>query len=336
MLAVGLVLRTLAQPMPSTEPARAVALVASGLLELGGVALAVSAFARLIRSGVQPGTSGVRLVLPLTMASSLFSALILNLVACAGLAGGAAVVPFGLNEALLHLALWGFAATMVLAVAGRVFPRFLLLQPTRERLVPYALGLWAVGNLGLAVVWLVTDGAAVPRPTAALLQLTGAFLYVLALRLYDAPVRPSGTPRVTEPTRRWARVAFALMLMAAAANVGLASAEAFGRPATLTSLSAARHALAQGFLLPVIVVMAARILPGYSGYMLPRARRLAGLVWLLLAGAGLRFVAEFVGGYMPGWGALAALGGSLSVLAFAIFAVDLWRTTGRAPMPGAR
>jgi hypothetical protein len=121
------------------------------------------------------------------------------------------------------------------------------------------------------------------------------------------------------------------MLMAAAANFGLALAEVFGRAPTLTAISAARHALAQGFLLPLIVLMSARILPGYSGYMLHRPRLLAALMWSILAGGALRFLAELLGGYGPGWGALVALGGGLGVAPFLVFAFGLWRATGRAP-----
>ena len=138
-------------------------------------------------------------------------------------------------------------------------------------------------------------------------------------------------PHVTDPTRRWARVGFALMLVAASADFGLSAADAAGFPPALTALSAARHALAQGFLLPVVVVMAARMLPGYSGSMLPRPQLLAALVWTLFVGAALRFAGEFLGGYSPGWGALVALGGTLGVVSFSVFAVGLWRATGRAP-----
>jgi hypothetical protein len=166
---------------------------------------------------------------------------------------------------------------------------------------------------------------------AALARLAGVGSYVVALRLYEVPVRPSGTPHITDPTRRWARLAFALMLVAAAADFGLAMAEALGLTPALTVLSAARHALAQGFLLPVIVVMVARILPGYSGYMLHRSRLPSMLVWTLLAGAALRFVAELLGGYAPGCGVLVALGGTLGVIALLMFAVGLWRATGRGP-----
>src|SRR5918912_760884 len=99
--------------------------------------------------------------------------------------------------------------------------------------------IWNCGGSPRAWSW--------PWPAMTLAQLAGACLYVAALRLYEMPVRPSGMPHVTDPTRRWARLAFALMLVAAAADFGLAAAEAAslaaGRPAApaLTDLSAARH-----------------------------------------------------------------------------------------------
>ncbi|MGI9147993.1 MAG: hypothetical protein ACR2IK_15805 [Chloroflexota bacterium] len=331
MLAGGLVLRVLAQPMPTSVLARAPGLLASGILELVGVAIILSAFARVVRGSLQQGPSRLGALLPATMGGSLIASLILNLVTCLALAGGGLVVPSFQDEALLHLELWGFASTMVLAVSGRLFPRFLLLQPTRERLVPGALAFWALGSFGVPLVWLLLDGAALPRAFAALAQLAGGCLYVVALRLYEAPARVSGTPHVTDPTRRWARLAFAMMLLAAAADFGLAMADVLGRTPAQTGVSAARHALAQGFLLPMIALMAARILPGYSGYMVHRVRLLAVLVWALLAGAALRFGAELAGGYAPGWGPLVALGGALGVLAFSVFAVGVWRASGQGP-----
>jgi hypothetical protein len=130
-------------------------------------------------------------------------------------------------------------------------------------------------------------------------------------------------------SRRWARLAFAMLLAAAAANLGIATAETLGAMATLTQLSAARHLVAQGFLLPLIVLMAARILPGYSSYMLYRARLLAALVWSFLVGAVLRGGGELIGGYGPGWNIMVALGGALTVIAFVVFAVGLWRLPGK-------
>jgi hypothetical protein len=213
-----------------------------------------------------------------------------------------------------------------------VFPKFLLLQPTRDALLRPALGLWVVGSIGTPVVWVLLQGTPAVRAITDLAQLVAVVLFVTGLRLYESPARESGTPLVTNPTRRWARLAFAMLLAAAAANLGIAAEEILGGTGSLTQLSAARHLVAQGFLLPLIVLMAARILPGYSGYMLHRARLLAALVWSVLVGAVLRGGAELIGGYGPGWNVIVALGGALAVMAFLVFAVGLWRATGRTPV----
>jgi hypothetical protein len=334
LLALGVVLRLIGQPLFPPAALRPGMLIASGVLELLGVLLVVHAFARVIRGGVQPAPEGWRILLPATMGSSLLLALALNLLTCVELSAGLLVVPAAQDEALIHLELWGFAASMVLAVSGRIFPKFLLLQPTRDNLVRVALALWAAGSLGVPLAWLLVTDIPGVRAAAALAQLLGAALFVLGLRLYEVPARASGMPHITNPTRRWARWAFGLLLAAGAADFGIAIADALGAPTSLTELSAARHLVAQGFLLPVMVYMAARILPGYSGYMVRRPRLLAGLVWTLLLGAALRGGAELVAGYAPGWGAAVALGGTLGVGAFVVFAVGLWRTTGGAPSVG--
>ena len=90
----------------------------------------------------RPSLSVWRAVLPATMGASLVLTLVLNLAACVALAQGASVVPFAQDEALIHLELWGFASTMVLAVSGRV-PE-VLAAPAQSRLVvpprPHAVG----------------------------------------------------------------------------------------------------------------------------------------------------------------------------------------------------
>jgi hypothetical protein len=330
VLAGGVVLRAIAQPLAVDAAIRPGTLLLSAMLAVIGVGVVVRAFARVIRGGVGPAPSRWQALLPATLGTSLVLTLALNVAACVELARGASVVPFAQDEALLHLELWGFASTMVLAVSGRVFPKFLLLQPTRDQLIRPALVLWAFGSIGTPGVWVLLDGAPSARTFTTLSQLAGAVLFVAGLRLYELPARPSGTPYVTNPTRRWVRLAFAMLLTAAAANLGIATAETFGATATVTQLSAARHLLAQGFLLPLIVLMAARILPGYSGSMLHRGRLLGGLVWSLLLGAALRGGAELIGGYSPGWSVLEAVGGTLAVVAITVFGVGLWRATSPA------
>jgi len=152
------------------------------------------AFARVIRGGVGPAPSGWRALLPATLGTSLILALLLNLVACVELAQGAIVVPFAQDEALIHLELWGFASTMVLAISGRVFPQLLLLQPTRDGLIRPALVLWALGSIGSPAIWLLLQSVPAARTLSALTQLMAGVLFVAGLRLYEPPARASGTP----------------------------------------------------------------------------------------------------------------------------------------------
>lgn len=331
LLALGILLRVLGQPLPLDVAMRGPLLIAAALVELVGTLLVVQAFGRVVFGSVQRPRGGFAVVLPATMGSSLLLSLLLNLLVAVDLARGGLVVPAARDEALLHLQLWGFASSMVLAVSGRVYPRFLLLRPSHERLLRWALVAWAIGSLGVPLVWFVLQGDPRLRLPAALLQLAGACGFVLGLRLYEPPLRPSGTPYVTNPTRLWARVAYAFLLFGAAVEVVLAGVEALGGTSTLNQLSAARHAVAQGFLLPIMIYMAARILPGYSGMMLHRPVQLGVLLWALFVGAAVRVGGELIGGYAPGWGALAALGGVVAAVVFVHFAIGLWRSTARAP-----
>jgi hypothetical protein len=137
---------------------------------------------------------------------------------------------------------------------------------------------------------------------------------------------------VTNPTRRWARLAF-LFLVA-----GLVlSAWYFGREVIIgvapsfTELSATRHAVGQGFVLPMMVAMASRLLPIYSADVLKRRWLTEMTLDVLFVGAALRVGAEALGGYDPIAGPLVAVGGSLSVAAFAVFAVGMWSSLGRLP-----
>jgi len=86
-------------------------------------------------------------------------------------------------------------------------------------------------------------------------------------------------------------------------------------------------------LLPVIVFMAAKILPGFSPRMTANSRILAMLMWALFVAAGLRVGGEAIGGYGDGWNIVVAGGGTLGTLAFSVFAVMLWRDT--PPTAGA-
>jgi hypothetical protein len=183
-----------------------------------------------------------------------------------------------------------------------------------------------VGSLGTPLAWLLTDQLPAARVIAATAQLVGIAGYVSALRLYESPERESTSPHVINPTRTWARVAFGFLIVAAAVNVILALVTLNAGEITSLTLSAGRHALAQGFLMPIIVMMAARILPGYSARMIRQPVLLSWLLWTLFVGAALRTGAELVGGYQGAWAMALAAGALLSTGAFTVFAIGLGNT----------
>ena len=152
--------------------------------------------------------------------------------------------------------------------------------------------------------WLL-DGAwgAWTRTLGAAIELAILCTWLWVIGMYDKPSRESGTPYVTNPTRRWVRLAFAFLVFSLALDVVLFGREAlYGTAPSLTELSAARHALAQGFLLPLMVSMASRLLPIYSADVLRRRALLEVTIDLLLVGALVRVGAEAIGGYAEVYG----------------------------------
>ncbi|MSQ15435.1 MAG: hypothetical protein EXR50_06185, partial [Dehalococcoidia bacterium] len=285
-LAVGVVLRALAQLAPMSS-GRGAVLVLSSLLELAGALLAAYSFAMTARAARGGKIRARAIFLILTLASSVTGALLLNIAAAVELARGGMVVSQSLNEALSHWQLWGFEATAIIAVGRLLFPRFLFLRPTIDRLIGPALFFWGLGSLGVPLAWLLAPGSPVARVPGNLSQLIGGVLYVLALRLYDRPLQESGRPHITNPTRTWVRVTFGFLIAAAACNLAISVSSAFVGPITMTAGSAARHLLTQGFILPFMVFMGARLLPWYASLMVERRRLLASMIWTLFIAAAL-------------------------------------------------
>jgi hypothetical protein len=263
---------------------------------------------------------------------SLGGSLLLYLWAGLQLASGNVIVQQNVDEALIHLELAGFATCLVFGVSSRIFGRFLLLRtrPLFERWLPVLAELWGLGLVGVTVGWLFDT--AWLRLMGACIELVVLLAWMWLIGLYDAPARESGTPYITVPTRRWARVCFAFLLVSIGLNAFLFVRDVLaGTVATSTELSAARHALAQGFILPLMVAMASRLLPIFSAWVLKHRLMLELLVDGLFLGALLRVGAEATGGYAPPSGPLVSLGGALGVIAFTAFAGWLWRSLEHLP-----
>lgn len=339
LLATGVALRALSQPLePSTV--RSTLLLLSGLLTLLGPLFFMSALLQGSRRSVQPFALwnlglGIGFV-------SLMLGLLLNIWAVARLAlEGLSTVPLNLDEAIITLELRGFIVGVGLAVSLKIFPQFLILRPARPTVLAWALPGYAAGLVLETLGWLIPEVdptqrvlAATARAAGDLLALTALAGFVLALRLYEPAARASGRPRLTNPTRLWFRLAYGWLLGAALLSSYLSLREVLGGPAaSFTELSAARHALTMGFLMVLLVGMAARILPGYSGWALVRPRFLGLMIGLLLLGALVRVGGELIGGYGDLYGPLTGLGGTIGTIGFLLFAASIWPALGHLPGP---
>lgn len=331
LVALALVGRLIGQPL--APGAERVTLLLFGTVGLPlGVLVAASAFHGM-RTGQVVAAGAWRRWLGIG-GLSLGGALVLYVWSGWQLASGDVLVAPNVDEALIHLELAGFATCLVFAVASRVFGRFLLLRtrPELEGSIPWLSLLWLSGVVLVSLGWLLNIPAW--RWMGALVELGVLGVWLWAIGLYDHPSRESGTPYVTNPTRRWVRLAFAMLALGAALHVGLFGREVLlGVAPSSTELSAARHALGQGFLLPLMVAMAARLLPIFSADVLKHRQRIEVIVDLLLLGGAVRVVAEVLGGYSTFSGSLIVLGGLLTWAGFTAFAVGMWSSLARLPRP---
>jgi hypothetical protein len=337
LVALALLARWLGQPLPPGPTRLGLLLLAAIAVPIGAL-VAGSAFHGLRprhAATAQADTPGGWRRFIAAGGLCLGLALVLYLWAGLDLALGDVVVPAGLDEALVQLELTGFATSFVFAVASRVFGRFLLLRtrPSLDRRVPLLAGLWGAGVLLVVLGWLFdVPWSAWLRWLGSLVELGVVVGWVLLVGLYDPASRESGTPHVTNPTRRWVRLAVAFLLLGLALHVGWFGREALrGAAPSSTELSAARHALAQGFLMPLMVAMAVRVLPVISGDALRHRLRVELILDLLFLGALLRVGAEAVGGYSAVSGPLIAFGGTLTVAGFSWFALGMWSSLRRMP-----
>jgi hypothetical protein len=339
ILALALLARLVGQPL-APGPVRTVLLGVAAVAAPLGLLAAGSVFHGLSRRSVQPshGPAAAWRRFVAVGGLALGGSLLLYLGSGLELAAGDVVVPTGADEALVYLELAGFGVCLVLGVGSRIFGRLLLLRtrPALERSLPGLAGLWAAGLALVAGGWLLaTDWAAWVRLLGAVVHLAVLCAWLWMVALYEPPSRQAANPHVVGPTRRWVRAAFLLLVVGLAVNVYLFGREAaLGSAPASTELSAARHAIGQGFLLTVMATMAARLLPVYSADALRHPAKLEATIDLLLAGAALRVVAEALGGYGPLAGPVVALGGALTLVGFGLFAGGMWSALGRLPRPG--
>ena len=342
LLGGGLALRALSQPaVAALEPGslRAVAggaLMLSGLLELGGVGLAVGALIRAERRGPPlAGRTGLLAVVPfaLTFFASLMVALTINVVVLVTDAQGTGLVPGSADWTIVHLGLVGMLVPISAAVSARTFPLFLRLR------VPSQRELHAVFAVYLTGLLLRSTSPLDLQPTLQFLPSLGAVILGLAflglIVVVDVPFRRSyrsrkseagrGWPAVSEyrasewlivPAYTWLGVAGLFLILEGLSWWGLTP-----RP----PLDAERHALGAGLVTLLILGMAVRMVPGFAGRKLHSVGLVWATVWLGNAAAILRILPLFLPSSRATM-ALLGLSGLLGLAAIACLGWNLWQT----------
>jgi uncharacterized protein involved in response to NO len=188
-----------------------------------------------------------------------------------------------LDAPAVRLALLGWLVPVGVAFSARTFPLYLWVPPPRGWLLRGGLLALLLG-LGLALV------PGLPPPaTAAGILLHGLALLVFAggLNVLAAPAQPAGgrmDPSEARLSRasRWPLVGAYVWLAGAGLLLVLqALLPAAGLPPPPEA--AVRHAVGAGYLLPLIVGMALRLLPGFAGR---RARDVSlGWAWAAIVAA---------------------------------------------------
>jgi uncharacterized protein involved in response to NO len=311
----GLVLRSIAQPMPDLLGRSALLVIGGAALSLGTLAFCTAAIRSLV-SGRNPHRPD-ELLIGAGIGAVPVAAVLVSL----EMVG---VAPVLVDQAIDDRAVWmmllGGLCTLIFGVWARLAPGFVASRPPTPRLLIAGGALWLAGvilqALGVALgPWLLFIGLA---------ALTGA-IGVLGPGIARQPLH--GHARLTRLGVRsafaWAFIGLAVI---AAGTLGLAS--------SYLQVSAARHALALGFVTLMIYAVAARALPAFLGRRLWSTPLQAATLLVANLGVALRVLPQLAAGTDAPSDALIGLSGILAYVALVLFTINVVRTL-RGPRAAA-
>ncbi len=241
------------------------------------------------------------------------------------------------HRVLWTAALHGFISSWIFGVGRRILPIFLGCQPRwadleRPVFISYQLGAaaWVIGAWPEAGL-----GFDAARAAGAVLLITSVIAYTACLRVLAATGPLLGCA-VRSPQDGWQKYVFGAWAWLCAA-LALGPGWTVVRLVTGTAESAlvydfARHALAFGFAAQMVLGVASRVVPNFTGNVLwsPRARDAA--FYLLNASMLVRALEVPIGfGVWSGAWNLIAWSGPLGVAAMTLFAANIMMTVRKQP-----
>jgi hypothetical protein len=221
--------------------------------------------------------------------------------------------------------------SFVMGYSLRVLPIFAGLPAPSSRPAWTAFALLTVGGSAEVAARL----AELPALSAAAMGATalGVIAGMRALRPWARSLAETDTDSAW--LGRFSRTAYVWLGVAAALLLGLRMAQAVGGVSPLAEHAfggASRHALTVGFVSMMIVGVAWRILPIFSGAPRAHPALLTAVFGLLLTGNTLRVGGQVAAGlWGGGWYALMGLSGWLELAAVALFATDVLRLLRATP-----
>jgi hypothetical protein len=269
LMVAGILVRTFAQPFVWRW-----ALLASGLMELAGVGIFTGLLATIAARSKQSREfyekfigAGIGWLATLAV-WNLYAVTLMFVRRSPG-------IPPALDAWMIHIGLFGFISNMIFAFSLRVLPHFLGLRETKVRAANAAFWLW---NAAILCRYPVAAQRERLDLTASCLELVAALLFVWAVGIFAkrrVQVQIAGVDNT-----------FAWFIYLGFAWLVLDVLQPFH--ADLPRLTAsARHGMAVGFIVSVIMGVSYRILPIFNGVNLHSARALRVSFWLHAAGTTL-------------------------------------------------
>lgn len=303
----GLALRSIAQPTSDLPARSAVLLIGGALLCVGTLFFSVAALRSLV-TGRNPHRADELLI-----GAGICALPIAALLVALEMAGSAPVI---VDQATADRAMWvtllGGLSTLIFGVWARLAPGFVASVPAKPRLLITGGTFWLVGVLTLALgmalgPWLLLVGFA---------AVTGA-MGVFGAGIARQPLH--GHARLT-------RIGVRSAFLWAFIGLAIIAAGTFGIASSYLQVSAARHALALGFVTLMIYAVASRALPAFLGRRLWSLRLQAATLAVGNLAVAMRVGPQLVEGTGAPSDAFVGLSGILAYIALVLFTLNVART----------
>jgi len=305
----GVLMRAVAQPFGATTVGR-FAVLGSGLMELCAVGLFVWLLVRVILGSEQEHEFHEKYIWASVGWFAVLAAWNLWIVTQMFLSRSVGIP--ALQDALwIHAAFFGFIANMIFGFSLRVLPHFLGLRQAKVFPANTAFWLW---NTAIFLRYPVERLAW----AASTLEAVAIVLFVWALGIFARRRTKIDIKGVDNQFAWFIKVGYAWLLVVAVIPF---HADVFRLSAS------ARHTMAVGFITPLILGVAYRVLPIFNGVNLWSTRLMRASFWALTGGSTLAFAMAFNTVFETTWSyAWSGIAGWFVFSALVMFAINIGMT----------